>query len=89
MERIKLIFAIGCLSLTLLSGCGLSARHGGKDTINLSPGTKLESINWAGDSLWILTRDIRGDEFPETYTYSQHNKTIGFKGEVVIIESEK
>lgn len=60
---------------------------GGKVTINLSAGTKLEMITWKNDdSLWVLTRPMRSGEQPETWSFKEDSSWGFAEGEVLIVE---
>lgn len=82
-----IVMAIG-ISLT---GCeqAMTKSFGGNMTIELEPGTKLETIDWEDDSLWYLTRPMREDEEPETYVLNQSSEFGVFEGAVTIIESRE
>ena len=84
-----LIIAI-CLSLCgCMSGCQGAARDlGGEVTIELPPNEKLEIITWKENSLWYLTRPMRGGEEAETHVYKQSSEWGVFEGTVTIIETK-
>lgn len=75
-----------------LSGCTpqtMAKNYGGKVTIELQPGKKLEEITWKDDSLWYLTRPMNSDETPETHTFQQSSEFGVFEGTVTIVEKAK
>ena len=81
-----LLTIIFCLTLT---GCNYFARTtGGSTTIDLPADTKLISIQWRekNSSLWYLTRPMRDDEFPETYTFQEDSNIGVLEGTVTIRE---
>ena len=78
-------------SMIFFNGCssnGLAKEFGGKMTIELEPGNKLEEITWKDANLWILTRPMREDEKAETHTFYESSEYHVFEGEVTIIEKE-
>jgi hypothetical protein len=70
------------------SGCAQSmARNfGGEYTINLPEGQKLLEITWKESELWYLSRPIRDDEYPETYTFQEDSVYGVWEGTVTIVE---
>ena len=89
-KLIKIAAVVAMISACVLtSGCNPVARQfGGTVHINLKENQKLINCGWkTNDSLWILTRPMREDEKPETYTY-QEDSTFGvLEGTVIIQES--
>lgn len=89
MKKIILIVA-----LFGLIGCTDNVRtsmYGGTETINLKPGQRLENITWksinnAPASLWILTRERRVGEFPETHTFYEKSSLGLIQGKVTVVE---
>ena len=78
--------------LSIFSGCSendLAKGFGGKMTIELEPGNKLEEITWKDANLWILIRPMKENESAETHTFYESSEYHVFEGEVVIIEKEK
>jgi hypothetical protein len=59
---------------------------GGNGVENLPAGRKLVNITWKDHNLWILTRAMRADEHPETYTFSESSAFGIVQGSVTIIE---
>ena len=81
-----LLTIVFCLILT---GCNYFARTtGGNVTIDLPPNTKLISVQWRekNSSLWYLTRPMRSDEYPETYTFQEDSNIGVLEGTVTINE---
>ena len=81
-----LLTIVFCLILT---GCNYFARTtGGNVTIDLPPNTKLISVQWRekNSSLWYLTRPMRKDEYPETYTFQEDSNIGVLEGTVTINE---
>ncbi len=80
-----MLFAI----IFCFSGCAQSMAkgYGGKYTIDLPEGQKLLEITWKdGDNLWYLSRPMREDEYPETYTWQEDSVYGIWEGTVTIIE---
>lgn len=89
-KRIILLLMIFS-SMIFFNGCTsneLAREFGGKMTIELEPGNKLEEITWKDANLWILTRPMREDEKAETYTFYESSAYHVFEGEVTVIEKE-
>ena len=81
-----LMTIVFCLTL---AGCNYFARTtGGNVTIDLPPNTKLMSVQWRekNSSLWYLTRPMRSDEYPETYTFQEDSNIGVLEGTVTIHE---
>lgn len=74
-----------------ISGCTANQRarqFGGTITKELPAGQKLITATWKdGDSLFYLTRPMRADEQPETYTFKEDSSFGLIEGTVIIRES--
>lgn len=89
MKKIIFVLLI-ILSLFTFSGCTdktIAREWGGSTTLELQKGEKLIEITWKDANLWYLTRPMRNDEFPETYTFQEDSEFGIFEGTVTIIES--
>ena len=84
-----------CISLLMLfaiifcfSGCAqsMAKSYGGEYTIDLPEGQKLLEITWKEDELWYLSRPMREDEYPETYTWQEDSVFGIWEGTVTIVE---
>ena len=87
----KIITGLCVLStICMLTGCQSATRSmGGNTTINLEPNQKLELITWKDDdSLWYLTRPMREDEKPETFTFQEDSNLGIIEGKVIFKESK-
>lgn len=79
--------------MMVISLCGCTEQHmtqtyGGKMSIVLEPGLKLEEITWKGENnLWILSRPIRDGEEIETHTFQESSSWGIWEGTVTIIET--
>lgn len=89
MKKIILIAAffglIGCTDNVKTS------IYGGSQTIHLKPGQRLENITWKSvnnspASLWILTRERKVGELPETHEFSEKSSLGIMQGIVTIVE---
>ena len=63
-------------------------KFGGEETLELEPGRKLMNATWKGDSLWILTREMKPEDMEETYTYSEYSNFGILEGKVIIKEKK-
>ncbi|MCK9459575.1 MAG: hypothetical protein M0R80_08045 [Proteobacteria bacterium] len=77
--------------LLCLAGCTANQRaksFGGKMTTTLPPGQKLVNLTWKDSNLWILKRQMRKDEVPEEYTFSEESSWGVVEGTIVIKEQK-
>lgn len=104
MKKIFAVVAAACSLFAPLTGCSdaemagdtaweqsLARDFGGTTTINLDPNLKLEEITWKDDDLWYLTRPMRGDEEPETHTFTEKGGfgTVFDGGTVIVVETKE
>lgn len=90
MKKLVITMLTFILAVTFLSGCNtVTRKFGGNQTIVLEKGQKLEMVTWKEDSLWILTRDMRPDEQPESYIFSEDSNFGVLEGAVKLIESKE
>lgn len=77
--------------MLVLAGCDntMARSYGGKEVIELSPGDKLVNVTWKVNDLWILTRDSRPGEEPETYAFYEKSNFGLLEGVVVLKEKAK
>ena len=90
MKKLLMIILIICCCG--ISGCNYFARTiGGDITIDLPPNTKLISVQWRekNSSFWYMTRPMRDNEFPETYTFQEDSNIGVLEGTVTIHEYRK
>lgn len=59
---------------------------GGEAEVNLPSGQKLVTATWKESSLWYLTRPMRQDERPESYTFKEESGYGVVEGTVRINE---
>lgn len=86
-----LTMAFIVIILSFLVGCTDNQRaktFGGTATINLPPKTKLVTVTWKEADLWYLTRPMKEDEEPETYTFNEDSQWGLLEGTVIIQESK-
>lgn len=88
VKRYLLVFATTViLVVTGLTGCqSVTKNFGGSMTLELEPNQKLVTITWKDDDLWYLTRPMREDESPETYTFQQSTDLGVMEGTVTVVE---
>ena len=83
----KFYFTIA--TVLLLASCTENQRaksFGGTSTMNLPKGEKLVNVTWKGDEIWYLTRPMKSDESPETYTYREESSLGVIEGTVILKE---
>lgn len=76
---------MACGSMT---GCNAITRSwGGTQTISLDKGNKLVNLTWKENaSLWVLTRQAKDGEQPQTYEFREHSNLGVMQGKVIIKE---
>lgn len=83
-------FLAGVLAACFVAtGCTenqMARSWGGTATETLPPGQKLVTMTWKQDSMWVLTRPMRADEQPETYTFKEKSNFGAIEGTVIIKE---
>jgi hypothetical protein len=87
----KLILLISILTLISFTSCTKNQRArqwGGKMTIELAPDTKLVNATWKESDLWVLTRDMKLLETPETYKFIEKSAFGLLEGEITFIETK-
>jgi len=86
----KLIVSIiATLCLLCMVSCTTQQRakkFGGKSVMFLPAGKKLVIATWKDSNLWLLTRDCRENEVPETYNFSESSSWGIFQGTIIIQE---
>ena len=79
-----------CFAFTF-SACTQNSRarnFGGSAETHLPAGKKLVTATWKDANLWLLTRNMRSDEVPETYEFVEDSSIGIFNGTVKIIEKQ-
>lgn len=88
----KTIVVILGILLFIFCFTGCTAQHrakewGGNYTMELPKGEKLVEVTWKDSNIWYLTRPMRENDEPETYTFKEDSEWGVFEGTVTIIES--
>lgn len=87
---IKTIISITLASILFLSGCtknDLARNFGGTQTINCPKGKKVVNVTWKEADIWILYRDMKENEKPETLQFSEKSCFGQLEGTVILVES--
>ena len=87
--KMRKLLSVLVLIICLTSACTekkLARNFGGTTTTTLPKGQKLVIATWKEDSLWILTRQMRADETPETYNFKEHSSYGIAEGTAIIKE---
>ena len=98
MKKVKVFFVIlGTLMLLISVGYGFFSllfpdnarvkRFGGTAELDLPANTKLINVTWKDDELWTLTREMKPNESPETYKFTEDSKWGILEGTYVIKET--
>ena len=86
-----LVATIAIIALVVvLTGCTENSRaksFGGTANITLPANQKLIIATWKDDDLWYLTRPMRPDETPETYSFSEESSWGIWEGTYIIKET--
>lgn len=90
IDRFILSMVILMAAIIVPGGCNdnmMARQYGGSERIELKPNQKLINITWKESSIWILTRNMRADEVPETYSFSEKSGWNVLEGNIVIMEA--
>ena len=72
-----------------LTGCKSVAKSmGGTISIDVPEGQKLIEATWKDSDVWYLTRPMREDEKPETFTLQEDSNFGIMEGKVIFKESK-
>ena len=72
-----------------LTGCkSIAKNYGGTVTIDVPKGQKVIEATWKDSDVWYLTRPMREDEKPETFTYQEDSNFGIMEGKVIFKESK-
>jgi hypothetical protein len=89
MKRVFLFIAIVFALIATSCTENYRAKHfGGTMKVKLPKGTNLVTVTWKDDNLWYLTRNMRQDEKPTSYTFHEESSIGAFKGTVILIEQK-
>lgn len=61
---------------------------GGTINVDVPKGQKLIEATWKGSDIWYLTRPMREDEDPETFTLQEDSNLGIIEGKVIFKESK-
>lgn len=81
-------------SILIHHGCTQQQRirvWGGKGSVSVLAGQKVINVTWKDKddgNLWILTRPMRGNEKPETFTFRESSSWGILEGTIEIIEKK-
>lgn len=85
------VLVVALTVLVVVGGCTEQSRvrnYGGQGSINLPRGEKLVVATWKEDNLWYLTRPMRAEETPETYTFRESSSWGVWEGTILIHETK-
>jgi hypothetical protein len=89
MKLKHILFAVAILALSSCTENARAKNFGGTSNVKLPAKTKLINATWKeGGNIWILTRPMRQDETPETFTLSEKSNFGLVEGAVNFIESK-
>ena len=73
-----------------LTGCSkdMVKSVGGTINVDVPKGQKLIEATWKGSDIWYLTRPMREDEDPETFTLQEDSNLGIIEGKVIFKESK-
>ena len=80
---------LSVLAVLALAGCTSNTRArawGGEAEMKLPPCVKLVNMTWKNTDIWYLTRPMRSDEKPETWTFDESSDWGVMSGKIVIKE---
>ena len=90
--KILLYIQAAVVFALLFASCTENSRarsFGGTMTVDLPKGEKLVTATWKEASLWYLTRQMREDESPETYSFQESSPFGIAQGTVIFNERAK
>lgn len=91
MKYRKIFTILLICALFVFSSCTKNERvrmWGGEMTINIPTSQKLVNVTWKETEVWVLTRPMRPDETPETYSFYEKSPWGLMEGEIKLIESK-
>lgn len=82
-----IISVILTILVIIVTGNNWAARKiGGETEIHLPADKKLLNATWKNSSLWMLTRPMKANEYPDVYDFIESSNLDIFEGTVHIIE---
>ena len=85
------LLTIATSAILFLASCTQNERakaFGGTASVDLPSNQKLVTATWKDQNLWYLTRPMRSDETPETYTLKESSSYGLVEGTVIFNESK-
>lgn len=67
----------------------LTRVYGGTQTINLPCDQKVVTVTWKDTDIWYLTRPMREDEQPETFSFHEKSTYEMMEGTILLKECRK
>lgn len=89
MKRNLFIIGLILIVIMALSACTdnqMAKNFGGSMTVEVAPDRKLVNLTWKDDELWVLERQRKAGEQPDTYMFEEHSSFGVIQGKVVIVE---
>ncbi len=80
------LILIAVLSLISCTENQRARQFGGVAHIDVTAGQKVVGATWKAADLWVLTRPMRADETPETFTLHESSNFGVMEGSVVLKE---
>jgi len=87
----KLKHILSIVTVLALASCTQNQRAkawGGSASVALPASQKLVTATWKDQELWYLTRPMRADETPETFTLNESSSWGVVEGKVTFTESK-
>lgn len=85
------IIIVVIATLLYFTGCTENTRarkFGGSATVELPIKQKLITATWKNNNLWLLTREMKADEAPETYKFFEKSSWGQWEGTYIIKEKK-
>ena len=82
------VMMIGSIIFTFSNSQYATRKMGGSYVENLPKNVKVVNVTWKDSNLWILTRPMKDNEQPETYTFKESSLLGVLEGTVTIKESK-
>jgi hypothetical protein len=83
-----IIISLVAISLASCTENSKAKNWGGTAYLTLPAGQKLVNVTWKDAELWYITRPMRKDEFPETYTFNEESNWGVMEGSYIIKETK-
>ena len=83
-----IIISLVAISLASCTENSKAKNWGGTAHLTLPAGQKLVNVTWKDAELWYITRPMRKDESPETYTFNEESNWGVMEGSYIIKETK-